>query len=117
MCMCRVSVFFPSIRPNTGCALVAGVQTCALPISTAAHGVEASLSITLGTDASADIQKRTVNYECGDGAPISADYINASPNFLALLNVPEETEKLEIGRASCRERVCQTVEIAEVAVC
>lgn len=62
--------------------------------ATAAHGVEASLSITLGTDASADIQKRTVNYECGDGAPISADYINASPNFLALLNVPEETEKL-----------------------
>ena len=60
----------------------------------AAHGVEASLSITLNTDASADIQKRSVNYDCGEGAPISADYINASPNFLALLNVPEETEKL-----------------------
>lgn len=60
----------------------------------AAHGVEASLSITLGTDASADIDKRTVRYECGTGEPISVDYINASPNFLALVNVPEETEKL-----------------------
>lgn len=61
---------------------------------TAAHAVEASLSITLGTDASADIDKRTVRYECGTGAPLSVDYINASPNFLALVNVPEETEKL-----------------------
>lgn len=61
---------------------------------TAAHGAEASLSLTLGTDASADIEKRTVQYECGTGAPISVDYINASPNFLALVNVPEETEKL-----------------------
>src|SRR3546814_5237514 len=28
-----VSVFFPSKRRLTGCALVTGVQTCALPIS------------------------------------------------------------------------------------
>ncbi len=62
--------------------------------ATAAHGVEASLSLTLGTDASADIQKRTVQYECGTGVPLTVDYINASPNFLALVNVPEETEKL-----------------------
>ena len=61
---------------------------------TVAHGAEASLSLTLGTNASADIEKRTVQYECGTGAPLSVDYINASPNFLALVNVPEETEKL-----------------------
>src|SRR3546814_9678537 len=31
--MCCVFFFFSSIRRHTGCALVTGVQTCALPIS------------------------------------------------------------------------------------
>src|SRR3546814_3217685 len=37
MCDSRVYVFFSSKRRHTRCALVTGVQTCALPISISAH--------------------------------------------------------------------------------
>src|SRR3546814_8585426 len=37
--MCMVMFFFSSRRRHTRCALVTGVQTCALPISLAFHGI------------------------------------------------------------------------------
>src|SRR3546814_7800180 len=37
-CVCLICFFFSSRRRHTRCALVTGVQTCALPISTAADG-------------------------------------------------------------------------------
>src|SRR3546814_6826537 len=42
MCIVVVVLFFSSRRRHTRCALVTGVQTCALPISTA-HYVTADL--------------------------------------------------------------------------
>lgn len=60
----------------------------------AAHAVEASMTITLGTDASADVERRSQTYECKTGEPLSVVYLNASPNFLALVPVPGETERL-----------------------
>src|SRR3546814_4994272 len=42
LCVC---VFFSSRRRHTRCALVTGVQTCALPISTIAHWVLATRQI------------------------------------------------------------------------
>src|SRR3546814_6829464 len=45
ICLCYGSFFFfSSRRRHTRCALVTGVQTCALPISYAAHGA-ACLSV------------------------------------------------------------------------
>src|SRR3546814_2614574 len=81
--------FFSSRRRHTRCALVTGVQTCALPI-------------------------------CGDWAR-DADW--KDPALAHLLKgrrlprnldqrrdlVADLLEEAEIGRASCRERVCQYV--------
>src|SRR3546814_4891447 len=84
--------FFSSRRRHTRCALVTGVQTCALPICLeglasgpaiiARHG--ASLTELPGEHPAWSIQ---------------ADYLG---QLCAQIT-------LEIGRASCRERVCQYV--------
>src|SRR3546814_7971941 len=76
-CFC---FFFSSRRRHTICALVTGVQTCALPISIhAAKGLE--------FEAFGGMDRHD-----GDG--------------LGLIVV---VAVHEIGRASCRERVCQYV--------
>src|SRR3546814_9302667 len=80
------SFFFSSRRRHTRCALVTGVQTCALPICLmfTADIIDANEAVRIG---------------------------------LAEYNVPlEGFEQEKIGRASCRERVCQYVSISVVAV-
>src|SRR3546814_5329438 len=73
-----VLFFFSSRRRHTRCALVTGVQTCALPISFA--------GVTLGL------------------------LHGAQPDALVLCHEPTRTHmRGQIGRASCRERVCQYV--------
>src|SRR3546814_8643931 len=79
--------FFSSRRRHTRCALVTGVQTCALPISETLSLVPAM------QDATSDSRNRI--------AAATACASRASP-------VPEPHAE-EIGRASCRERVCQYV--------
>src|SRR3546814_8114094 len=92
-------VFFSSRRRHTRCALVTGVQTCALPIYDpliAPSMIYAYAAIKLG-----------VPY--ANGAP------NLSCDIPALIGLAKETNTpiagKEIGRASCRERVCQYVYI------
>src|SRR3546814_5603025 len=65
--------FFSSRRRHTRCALVTGVQTCALPIYPA---------MTLAVDGG--------QRHCGIGED------------------PVPFAERQIGRASCRERVCQS---------
>src|SRR3546814_10007699 len=74
--------FFSSRRRHTRCALVTGVQTCALPISTNARSF-------IGTECSIKLPKK------------SSDNTNRDTNSLPDVD--------KIGRASCRERVCQYV--------
>src|SRR3546814_6529807 len=84
-----VFFFFSSRRRHTRCALVTGVQTCALPIS-----------------------NRT-------GRPFTGDYAGdlLYPTLIKFgfarggyAQRPDDgIEMVEIGRASCRERVCQYV--------
>src|SRR3546814_3410335 len=84
-----VSVFFSSRRRHTRCALVTGVQTCALPISSMLHGPPQI---------------------------IEAMEFTSLPNEMRPEHVCEEwRDTQQIGRASCRERVCQYVEISVVA--
>src|SRR3546814_6542777 len=84
--------FFSSRRRHTRCALVTGVQTCALPISiVAASSADAGKSVAELYPALSSVDLR---YEEPDAATI-AD--------------AAELAFLEIGRASCRERVCQYV--------
>src|SRR3546814_4539303 len=87
--------FFSSRRRHTRCALVTGVQTCARPIL--AEALLKAYPVPRGPDHAPDLSGAAALYQqncaschgatgAGDG-PVSAG--------------------MEIGRASCRERVCQ----------
>src|SRR3546814_4230133 len=72
--------FFPSRRRHTRCALVTGVQTCALPICPLRHPVAYLENL------------------------IAQSGLQTTPRRILLIMAA-----VEIGRASCRERVCQYV--------
>src|SRR3546814_11294206 len=117
--------FFFSIRGrHTRCALVTGVQTCALPISAGANFLleairktnsldgkklaEALIGMTIkspfGVDEKLTLRARDqtlVNYALGWGPLIS------KPPYIEKMTPTSWAEK--IGRESCRERVCQDV--------
>lgn len=59
----------------------------------AAQAVETTLQIQLGTGGR-DFERRTMVYDCSAGDPITVEYINAVPNFLAFVPVEGEDEKL-----------------------
>src|SRR3546814_2172766 len=82
-----VLFFFSSRRRHTRCALVTGVQTCALPISLA---VLLPLGALAWQAAHADLSHWS---------------------HLARYVLPQAfaNTAMQIGRASCRERVCQYV--------
>src|SRR3546814_10798569 len=101
--------FFSSRRRHTRCALVTGVQTCALPIYGIVVERDRAEPILEGADAWF-MDWRTDNGARHGEAP-SFLYAVALDDDRILL---EETclvgrPPLEIGRASCRERVCQYV--------
>src|SRR3546814_3793067 len=97
--------FFSSRRRHTRCALVTGVQTCALPISA---------PLTFGVD-------RFKEYSDGvaDGIDIGEPETLAQLEQIPTLLVYEVGARgprartvrygQQIGRASCRERGCQSV--------
>src|SRR3546814_5463754 len=93
--------FFSSRRRHTRCALVTGVQTCALPIY-----------LPLVHDAFERLAASTVEIfgeRAGERLTVKATAAFALfwltprlPHFRA-----RHPEIAQIGRASCRERVCQ----------
>src|SRR3546814_1584637 len=100
--------FFSSRKRHTRCALVTGVQTCALPISWALYMLAECSHIQ--NAARAEVT------EIAGNAPFAATMLK---DMGAIRNIFRETLRLyppvaffpreEIGRASCRERVCQYV--------
>src|SRR3546814_1327113 len=92
--------FFSSRRRHTRCALVTGVQTCALPICPlfgipgdgAAHDVGVALELEPVAPILIDVLPEAI-----DGSHVGFDGIQ----YLGGTR--------QIGRASCRERVCQYV--------
>src|SRR3546814_3619964 len=93
-CIC----FFSSRRRHTRCALVTGVQTCALPICL-------WVGVARGLAHIKDGKIRVYTRE--EGLP---------RNFIVALYQARDgriwigtANGVEIGRASCRERVCQYV--------
>src|SRR3546814_2774642 len=95
---------FSSRRRHTRCALVTGVQTCALPISFDRPPE------TPGRPRDQDIFRilRTLHAEAA--AEIAGD--DAEVGFRLAKGGGEKAppaEPAQIGRASCRERVCQYV--------
>src|SRR3546814_5905432 len=77
--------FFSSRRRHTRCALVTGVQTCALPIWT--QGANPYAGIPRAR------RKR----------------LSVPPTVIEGTTTASSIASVKIGRASCRERVCQYV--------
>src|SRR3546814_2400563 len=92
-----VVFFFASRRRHTRCALVTGVQTCALPISIAGRPPPTSAEPLPG-----EVSQQVVGFGAfaalERGKPTGEGSVVRIAEFF-----------LEIGRASCRERVCQYV--------
>jgi membrane-bound inhibitor of C-type lysozyme len=45
---------------------------------------------TLGLELEGDVQTITANYDCGSETPLTVTYLNAAPNFLAIVPVKGE---------------------------
>src|SRR3546814_12772853 len=99
-------IFFSSRRRHTICALVTGVQTCALPIFLIASWRSF---------------RTTASWRCRGEASLGALVPRANGTYekrwrLASKACPTSTTATKIGRASCRERVGQYGQISVVAV-
>src|SRR3546814_4110770 len=100
--------FFSSRRRHTRCALVTGVQTCALPIL-ADPVLRPKITckwpndVLLGGAKLAGILLESRTAATGGGL----DWVIVGIG-VNLAHFPPDTP-YEIGRASCRERVCQYV--------
>src|SRR3546814_5219645 len=103
--------FFSSRRRHTRCALVTGVQTCALPILVSGwrHLALAALLIAWATTAWSDTvwlkngDRLTGTIKSLDGGQLLMD-----TEYGGVLRIKFD-HVAKIGRASCRERVCQYV--------
>src|SRR3546814_4755598 len=99
-----VCFFFSSRRRHTRFALGTGVQTCALPIFIGAKRDEVVL--TAGATESINLAFRGLLGE-DDHVVIGATEHQAVSS--AASQYSHSIAATEIGRASCRERVCQYV--------
>src|SRR3546814_2586728 len=91
-----VCFFFSSRRRHTRCALVTGVQTCALPICP---------RVTSACRVARHARIRVTAIERELGKRYTVDTLRK-----LLSRYPKRRFVwLKIGRASCRERVCQYV--------
>src|SRR3546814_14986890 len=116
--------FFSSRRRHTRCALVTGVQTCALPICWTTIWADcndagfSTVSLTfMADDAPRSVEVDTV----GPGISMFRRDTILHPEVFAEITSPRfpktddmafgiaTSMTLEIRRASCRERVCQEV--------
>src|SRR3546814_10368779 len=96
--------FFSSRRRHTRCALVTGVQTCALPISYE-HRAAGATEVMVGS-----ARRWALMHELrGEPEPDSASLMQHMTAVDLLIIEGWKAEGHEIGRASCRERVCQYV--------
>src|SRR3546814_10272023 len=92
-----VFFFFSSRRRHTRCALVTGVQTCALPISSG------TAMLAFGSGGSGELGAEDTEVD-PSGPRVASE--NAT---VALAGRGVRATVIQIGRASCRERVCQYV--------
>src|SRR3546814_18872103 len=103
--------FFSSRRRHTRCALVTGVQTCALPISLIARDDSQLIprASCRAATAARDAERVGIGwYEGQDFGTADAllDSQAVAGQRLAADDVAQVVGE-KIGRASCRERVCQ----------
>src|SRR3546814_3047681 len=124
--------FFSSRKRHSRCAVVTGVQTCARPIFPLYQGGLPAAQVRRATALESQALEQTIFIERRVVAEARAAYsryqatqavIQSSraaiaANELALEGVRAENTvgtRNEIGRAPCREKVCQYVKISGVA--
>lgn len=66
--------------------------TALLLLPAAALGAQTALQIEL--NAGRDFERHVITYDCATETPLAVTYINAAPNFLALVPVADEPEDL-----------------------
>src|SRR3546814_2097332 len=96
-----VLFFFSSRRRHTRCALVTGVQTCALPICrrSCASGNWSCIALPPASMPSPCVTSPLFRF-----IPLHHGDVGSTPSAF-----DPTYETAQIGRASCRERVCQYV--------
>src|SRR3546814_1305076 len=101
--------FFSSRRRHTRCALVTGVQTCALPIYLTDVTFQTELLDYNGEcsfeEKPASVTVHFILQVAATRGPAAAAGEAQVSYFVAVV----DRDRKEIGRASCRERVCQYV--------
>src|SRR3546814_7580076 len=100
LCFAFLFFFFSSRRRHTRCALVTGVQTCALPISMmSASALDArKIGYLLPSDTIVMNRHELLYVAVREAATLAESGWRARLPAL-----------FQIGRASCRDRVCQYV--------
>src|SRR3546814_13965727 len=110
-------LFVSSRRRHTRCALVTGVQTCALPILLGGGRGEGAADLAdqraLGPQAAGLVEEVTHL-----GRHVAETRRRAEDDRVIARQLVDRGDRrlLEIGRASCRERVWQYVSISVAAV-
>src|SRR3546814_1538331 len=105
-------LFFSSRRRHTRCALVTGVQTCALPISGPTDVRIVEVGPRDGLQNEPRIVPAAQRIRLIDALSNSGLSTIEAGSFVSPQRIPQmaDTEAvLEIGRASCRERGCRYV--------
>src|SRR3546814_6862286 len=102
-----MSFFFASRRRHTRCALVTGVQTCALPIFLIdrSGGHIHPLNLALGEATALESLGGVIH----EDSTVLAIERGEPVRVRTAHGVVNARFAIEIGRASCRERVCQYV--------
>src|SRR3546814_7707142 len=130
-CLLFLCFFFSSRRRHTRCALVTGVQTCALPIFHILHDSGKSSPVAVKTENAARLwghagfgdvvardfakarQRQWTPPRIADerfDAPIEAAVEKSGDRLGEIVGIEDIAEQEpvdEIGRESCWERVCQ----------
>src|SRR3546814_20065773 len=111
--------FFSSRRRHTRCALVTGVQTCALPIfrEEVAEGRQAYVVCPLiGESEKLEVASAEETFERLEADELSGlslgllhGRLPAAEKDAAMTAFREGRTQVQLGRASCRDRVCQYV--------
>src|SRR3546814_17344151 len=105
------------------CALVTGVQTCALPIlrvphkgDVAGHVIEGAYEVLHGFDRAQESRDamQAITLDSGESevfarAALALTYDEATPAPITESQILMPRRHDAIGRESCRERVCQDV--------
>src|SRR3546814_8213772 len=100
-----MNCFFSSRRRHTRCALVAGVQTCALPIWKPAR----TWRLFVKKDTHPDYHLIKVQMTDGTLFETRSTWGKEGDTMTLDIDPTSHPAWTEIGRASCRARVCQYV--------